>query len=437
MNDPHLTPIPGRRPRVVIVGAGFGGMAAAQALKTAAVDITVIDRRNFHLFQPLLYQVATAGLNPSDVAWPIRSILRSQRNASVVLGEVVGVDAPARTVRLADGSAVGYDWLILATGATHTYFGRDEWAARAPGLKRIDDATLIRRRVLLAFEHAENATDAAERERLMTFAIVGAGPTGVELAGAIAELARRTLSMDFRRIDPGTARIVLVEGSERVLNAFPPELSAKARTALEKMGVELRLATRVNGCDAHGLAVATATGEERLPAGVVLWAAGVAASPAAKWLGATADRAGRVQVTDDLGVPGHPSVFVIGDTATTTYGDGKPVPGIAPAAKQGGIYVAGVIRAALAGKPKPSPFRYRHAGSLATIGRNSAVIDFGFIRLSGWLAWWLWGIAHVYFLIGARNRFIVSAQWFYSYLTWGRGARLIVGSDAAAENRAP
>ena len=431
------TPATAGRPRVVIVGAGFGGLSAAQALRRAPVEVTVVDRRNFHLFQPLLYQVATAGLNPSDVAWPVRSILRDQKNARVLLGEVVGVDPAAQSLSLADGRQLAYDWLILATGATHTYFGRDDWAPRAPGLKRIDDATLIRRRILLAFEHAENSADPAERERLTTFAIVGAGPTGVELAGAIAELAKRTLSEDFRQIDPRTARVVLVEGADRVLGAFPPVLSAKAQRALERIGVELRLGARVTGCEAQGLTLATAQGEETLRAGVVLWAAGVAASPAARWLGAPADRAGRVQVLDDLSVPGHRNVFVIGDTAAMTDARGKPVPGIAPAAKQGGAYVAGLIRRATAGRPKPAPFRYRHAGDLATIGRNAAVIDFGFVRLSGFVAWWLWGIAHIYFLIGAHHRLLVAAQWLYSYVTWGRGARLIVGSDATAENRAP
>jgi NADH dehydrogenase FAD-containing subunit len=435
--DSPATPIPGhRRPHLLIVGAGFGGLAAAQALARSAVDITIVDRRNFHLFQPLLYQVATAGLNPSDVAWPIRNILRSQKNARVVLGEVSGVDVRAQTVQLAVGPVLSYDWLILATGATHTYFGRDDWAALAPGLKRIDDATLIRRRILLAFERAENERDPAERQRLMTFAIVGAGPTGVEMAGAIAELARRTLSMDFRSIDPRDARIVLVEGGERVLHAFPPSLSAIAERALAKMGVEFQAGAKVIGCDGQGLTIQRAGQETRLPAGVVLWAAGVAASPAARWLGAPADRAGRVQVQPDLSVPGHPNIFVIGDTAAVNCND-QPVPGIAPAAKQGGAYVAGVIRAALEGRPKPAPFRYRHAGSLATIGRHSAVIDFGFVRLSGALAWWIWGIAHIYFLIGSRNRLIVALQWFYNYLTWGRGARLIVGSDAPPGIPAP
>jgi NADH dehydrogenase len=420
------------RPQVLIVGAGFGGLSAARALARTAVDITMIDRRNFHLFQPLLYQVATAGLNPSDVAWPVRSILSQQANTRVLLGEVCGVDAAQRQVQLSDGRQLPYDWLILATGATHNYFGNDQWAPIAPGLKRIDDATLIRRRLLLAFEHAENTQDPAERRRLMTFAIVGAGPTGVELAGAIAELSRKALAADFRAIDPRDARIVLIEGGPRVLATFPPELSEYARQALQRMGVEVWLGKHVSECDGGGL---TASGE-RLDSATILWAAGVAASPAARWLGALADRVGRVQVQPDLSVPDCPGVHVIGDTALVMQ-DGKPVPGIAPAAKQAGAYVARLIRAKVEGKPAPGPFRYRHAGNLATIGRNTAVIDFGWLRMKGFLAWLLWGVAHVYFLIGARKRAMVAMQWLFEYLSFSRGARLIVGSDPAAEQRTP
>jgi len=419
------------RPRVLIIGAGFGGLSAARALAKSPVDITVVDRRNFHLFQPLLYQVATAGLNPSDIAWPIRSVLRDQANARVLLGEVADLDSTKREAILDDGRRLAYDWLILATGATHNYFGHDDWAAVAPGLKRVDDATLIRRRILVAFERAENATDEAQRKRLMTFAIVGAGPTGVELAGAIAELARHALASDFRAIDPRSARIVLIEGGERVLLAFPPQLSAYAMRALEKMGVEVWLKKQVAQCDAQGL---TASGE-RLESATILWAAGVSASPAARWLKVPADRAGRVQVNADLTAPGHERVFVIGDTASVTQ-DGAPVPGIAPAAKQQGIYAASVIAAAMRGKPKPPPFRYKHHGNLATIGRNAAVIDFGNFTMKGFLAWVLWAIVHVYFLIGTRNRLLVALQWMFSYVTFGRGARLIVGSDTAAQ-RAP
>ena len=419
-----------QRPRVVIVGAGFGGLSAARGLARTPVDVTLIDRRNFHLFQPLLYQVATAGLNPSDVAWPVRSILRRQANVRVLLGEVAGVDVAGREVLIDDGRRLPYDWLVIATGTTHTYFGNDQWAAIAPGLKRIDDATLIRRRILMAFERAENAEDEAERKRLMTFVIVGAGPTGVELAGAIAELARKALAADFRAIDPRKARIVLIEGADRVLGTFPPELSGFAKAALERMGVEVRLGRRLTACDAGGV---IASGE-RLPAGTILWAAGVAASPAAKWLGAPADRAGRVQVRPDLTVPRHPDVFVIGDTAALIQ-DGKPLPGIAPAAKQGGIYAAKVIRAGVLGRPKPPPFRYRHYGALATIGRNSAVIDFGRIRMKGRLAWLIWSMTHIYFLIGGRNRLLVTLQWLFDYITFSRGARLIAGSDPASEQR--
>ncbi len=411
-------------PRVVIVGAGFGGLAAARTLAGSAVDLTVVDRRNFHLFQPLLYQVATAGLNPSDVAWPVRSILSRQANARVLLGTVNGVDTGGRAVLLEDGRRLPYDWLILATGATHTYFGRDDWAPVAPGLKRIDDATLIRRRILLAFERAETATSEPERQKLMTFAIVGAGPTGVELAGAISELAKRALARDFRRIDPRQTRIVLVEGADRVLATFPPSLSAFALKALQDMGVEVMLNTRVTGCNDDGLLF----GETPLASATILWAAGVAASPAARWVGAPADRAARAQVTERLNAPGDERVFIIGDTAAVML-DGKPVPGIAPAAKQQGVYAARQIQAALAGRSPLPAFHYRHFGSLATIGRNSAVIDLGRLHLKGRLAWWIWGIAHVYFLIGARNRLLVATHWFFNYLTYGRGARLIVGSD--------
>ena len=420
------------RQRILIVGAGFGGLTAARGLGRAPVEVTVVDRRNFHLFQPLLYQVATAGLNPADIAWPIRSVLRDQANARVLLGEVTGIDAARKEAILDDGRRLAYDWLVLATGATHNYFGHDDWVQVAPGLKRVDDATLIRRRILLAFERAENSTDDAERRRLMTFAIVGAGPTGVELAGAIAELARHALAADFRSIDPRAARIVLIEGGERVLPVFAPHLSAYAMRALAKMDVEVWLKKQVTACDATGL---TASGE-RLDCGTILWAAGVAASPAARWLNAPDDRAGRVKVNADLTVPGHDQVFVIGDTAAVAQEGGGSVPGIAPAAKQEGAYVAKVIAAAVGGKQRPAPFRYQHAGNLATIGRNAAVIDFGKVQLTGFAAWVLWAAAHIYFLIGNRHRLLVALQWAWSYVTFGRGARLIVGSDTAAQ-RAP
>lgn len=419
------------RPRVLIIGAGFGGLTVARELAKVPVDITVVDRRNFHLFQPLLYQVATAGLNPSDIAWPIRSVLRDQANARVLLGEVTAIDTAAREAVLDDGRRLGYDWLVVATGATHNYFGHDDWAGVAPGLKRIDDATMIRRRILLAFERAENSTDAGERRRLMTFAIVGAGPTGVEMAGAIAELARHALAEDFRSIDPRAARIVLIEGGERVLPVFAPKLSAYAQRALEKIGVEVWLGKQVTACDAEGL---VASGQ-RLDCSTILWAAGVAASPAARWLNVPADRAGRVQVNADLTAPGHERVFVIGDTAAVKQGVGF-VPGIAPAAKQEGAYVASQIRAATSGRKAARPFRYRHDGNLATIGRNAAVIDFGKFSLTGFIAWTIWAVAHVYFLIGMRHRLLVALQWAWNYVTFGRGARLIVGSDTASSQRA-
>jgi len=411
-------------PRVIIVGAGFGGLTAARALEMAEADITVIDRRNFHLFQPLLYQVATAGLNPSDVAWPIRGILSAQKNCRVLMGEVSAVDTPKQEVVLADGQRLGYDWLILATGATHTYFGHDEWADAAPGLKQIDDATLIRRRILLAFEQAEKATDEAERKRLMTFAIVGGGPTGVEMAGAIAELSRQAIARDFRAIDPRKTRTVLIEGGGRILPALPADLSEFALKELQKKGVEVKLNRTVTGCNTNGVQI----GDDYLPAATVIWAAGVAASPAARWLGIPADRAGRARVNPDLTAPGLPNVFVIGDTAAIES-NGRSVPGVAPAAKQAGQYVAQQIRAAITGKKSLKPFQYRHFGDLATIGRHSAVIDFGPFKLKGLVAWWLWGLAHVYFLIGARNRTSVAMHWFFNYLTSTRGARLIVGGQ--------
>ena len=411
------------RPRVVIVGAGFGGLSAAKALASAPVNVTLIDRRNYHLFQPLLYQVATAGLSPADIAWPIRRIVRSQANTSVLLGEVTGVDRDARTVRMGD-EAVPYDYLILATGARHAYFGNDAWEPFAPGLKKIEDATDIRRRILMAFERAESEPDPAERDRLLTFVIVGAGPTGVELAGAIAELARRVLAKDFRQIDPRQTRILLVEAGPRVLPSFPEALSGFAQRSLEKLGVEVLLGEPITGCDADGVAFDT----RRIGARTVLWAAGVAASPAGEWLGMETDRAGRVAVQPDLTVPGHPEIYVIGDTAVVGDDDGRPLPGIAPVAKQQGRYAARSIRRTLAGDVVRPAFRYSHPGSLATIGRSAAVIDFGWLRLKGWIAWWIWGIAHVYFLIGMRNRLLVAIQWLWSYILFDRGARLITGA---------
>ena len=417
---------PNHRPRIVIVGAGFGGLFAARALARAPADIRVIDRRNYHLFQPLLYQVAAAGLPPSDIAWPIRSILSRQRNVSVLLDEVTDVDTERQRVVLCEQS-IGYDYLILATGAKHSYFGNEDWGAVAPGLKSIDDATFIRRKILMAFEKAEMTPDDAQREQLMRFVIVGAGPTGVELAGTLAELAHHTLAADFRRIDPRSANVILVEAGPRVLPAFDPSLSEYARKALGKLGVMVRLGSAVTACDSDGVMI----GEERMSAATIIWAAGVVASPAGKWLEADKDDSGKVIVEPDLTVPGKPNIFVIGDAASVTDDNGQSVPGIAPAAKQQGRYVARVIAARINGDARPAAFRYRHAGNLATIGRQSAVIEFPFLRLKGLLAWWLWGIAHIYFLVGVPSPFIVSFRWLWEYITYGRGARLITGAEHA------
>jgi NADH dehydrogenase/putative oxidoreductase len=411
-------------PHVVIVGAGFGGLAAARGLRWAKARITLIDRRNYHLFQPLLYQVATASLSPADIATSIRTIMRDQLNTVVHYGRVVGVDSTARTVLLED-QTIPYDYLVLATGARHDYFGKPEWEATAPGLKKIDDATAIRRRILTAFELAEACADAAEREALLTFVVVGAGPTGVELSGAIAELARQGMEKDFRRFDPALARIILVQSAPRVLPTFPESLSARAKAALEGLGVEVRLDSRVLAMDARGVVV----GDERIAARTVLWAAGVAASPAAKWLRVPSDRAGRIKVKADLSVEGLPEVFAVGDTALVEDPGGQPVPGLAPAARQGGRHVARVIRARLEGRRKPAPFIYRHLGSMATIGRRAAVADLGPIKLWGTPAWWLWGAVHVAFLVGARNRVAVMFDWAWAYLTYRRSIRLITGAE--------
>lgn len=410
------------RPRIVIVGAGFGGLSAAHALGGANAEVTVIDRRNYHLFQPLLYQVATAGLSPAQIASPIRAILRRAANVRVVLGRVSSVDKQRRVVKV-DSREIEYDYLVLATGSRHAYFGHDEWERVAPGLKKIDDATGIRRRILTAFEHAEAMAPAEERQRHLTFVVVGGGPTGVEMAGAIAELAHVALRQDFRTIDPREARIVLVEAGPRVLPAFPPSLSAAAHKALERLHVEVRLGTPVSNCDESGVTI----GGEHLAASTIVWAAGVAASSAARWLGTETDRVGRVVVGPDLTVPDHPEIFVIGDTAHALGKDGKPLPGLAPVAKQQGAYVAKVLRARLSGKNLPAPFRYRDWGTLATIGRRAAVADFGWLRLHGTIAWLLWGLIHVSFLIGFRNRFVVMLDWIWSYVTFQSGARLITG----------
>jgi NADH:ubiquinone reductase (H+-translocating) len=411
-------------PKIVIVGAGFGGLWAASALADAPAHITVIDERNYHLFQPLLYQVATAGLSPADIAAPIRGILSRQRNARVILGRVVGIDKALRVVRLRDRE-VPYDWLIVATGARHAYFGHEEWAAFAPALKNIDDATRLRRNILTALERAEQEPDADERQRLMTFVVVGGGATGVETAGAIAELVKVALARDFRTINPAMSRIVLVEAGPRVLPSFAPRLSAAAQRALERLGVEVRLGRPVTRCDELGVML----GEERVACGVTIWAAGVMASQAAQWLEAEHDRAGRVLVDRELRLPGHPEIFVIGDTASARDAAGKPLPGVATVAKQEGKYVARVLRARMLGHTAPPAFRYRDYGELATVGRNFAVVDFHWLRLTGRIAWFVWSFAHIYFLIGFRNRLVVAMDWIWAYLTFQRGARLITASD--------
>jgi NADH:ubiquinone reductase (H+-translocating) len=412
--------MPQERQRVVIAGAGFGGLEAARALRAAAADVTVIDRQNHHCFQPLLYQVATAALSPADVAWPIRRILRRQRNATVLMADIRGVDTGKRIVHT-DSISVPYDFLVLATGATHSYFGHDEWAEVAPGLKRIEDATRIRRRILIAFERAELAADAAEQQRLLTFVIVGAGATGVEMAGAIAEVARQTLAKDFRRIDPKASRIVLIEAGPRVMPALPVNLSDYVQKTLAQKGVEVMTATRVVGCDSRGVDLASG----RIDAATIIWAAGVVASPAASWLAAEHDRAGRVKVGPDLSVSEHPEIFAIGDTAAAVDGAGRGIPGIAPAAKQMGRFVGRLIAARIAGTPAPHPFRYRHQGDLATIGRRAAVVKLGALELRGFLGWLFWCLIHVFFLIEIRDRFVVAFIWLWDYVTFQRGARLI------------
>lgn len=412
------------RPRVVILGAGFGGLNAAQALKSAPVDVTLVDRRNYHLFQPLLYQVATAGLSPAQIATPIRRILAKQKNATVLMDRVTDVDLERQRVVTRERE-IPYDYLIVATGARHAYFGHDEWEAFAPGLKKIDDATSLRTRILLAFERAEASEDEDERRRLLTFVIIGAGPTGVEMAGAIAELATMGVARDFRRIEPRNSRILLVEAGPRILASFPDGLSASAERQLSNIGVETIKNEAVIAADAKGI---TLKNGRRIEAATLIWAAGVAASPAAKWLKAKGDCAGRVTVAADLRLPGHPNVFVIGDTAAVTDETGRLVPGIAPAAKQMGRFAAHEIIAAAAGKP-PAQFTYSDYGNLATIGRKAAVADFGRLRLSGFLAWSMWSFAHVWFLIGFRNRLTVFFDWMWAYVTYQRGARLITGSE--------
>ncbi|WP_437986449.1 NAD(P)/FAD-dependent oxidoreductase [Sorangium sp. So ce117] len=406
---------------VVIIGAGFGGLYAARALRREPVRVTVIDRHNHHTFQPLLYQVATAGLSASDIATPIRHVLRKQKNTSVILAEVKAIDPVQKRVIFEDGE-LGYDKLIIAAGASHSYFGNDAWAAVAPGLKTVEDALEIRRRVLLAFEAAEREPDPARRSAWMTFVVVGAGPTGVELAGALSELARHTLVREFRRIDPSQARILLLEGAGQVLPSYVPELGEKARQQLVSLNVEVRTNCRVTDIDEEGVSI----GDKRIEARTVLWGAGVAASALARTLGAPLDRAGRVLVAPDLTVPGHEDIYVIGDLASLKQEDGTPVPGVAPAAIQGGRHAARCIARTLRGLPR-LPFRYNDRGSLATIGRAAAVADFGKLKLSGFLAWLAWLFVHILFLIGFRNRFLVLFSWALSYVTYERASRLITG----------
>lgn len=414
-------------PRVVIVGGGFAGLWATRALRTAPVRITLVDRGNHHLFQPLLYQVATAGLSAPDIAAPLRHILRKQRNVEVRMATVVGIDATARRVELDDGATLDFDCLLLASGATHAYFGNDHWAAHAPGLKTLDDALDLRRKLLLAFERAEAATDPAERDAWLSFAIVGGGPTGVELAGTLAEIARHALRDEFRNIDPSKARVRLIEAGPRVLPAFPHDLSATAKRQLERLGVEVVLDAPVKDIGANGYVL----GDRFVAAKTVVWAAGVAASPLGALLGAPLDRAGRVLVQPDLSVPGHPDVFVAGDLASLAQADGKPVPGVAPAAKQMGRLVAHNIRMRLFGGTTQA-FAYKDYGNLATIGRMAAVVDLGKLRFSGLLAWWFWLTAHVFFLIGFRNRLVVLLNWWWAYWSYQRAARIILGRDEPA-----
>lgn len=420
------------RPRVVIIGAGFGGLTAAKALANAKAHVIVIDRRNHHLFQPLLYQVATAGLAPTQIATPIRAILRKQRNTDVLLDHVDGVDTAVREVVLGE-RRLGYDHLIIATGARHSYFGRDEWERFAPGLKTLEDATEQRKRILLAFERAELELDPKERARLTTFVVIGGGPTGVETAGAIAELAKKALAKDYRRINPHCARIILVEAGARVLGAFPGVLSESARRSLECLGVEIRTGEPVTTIDRDGVKV----GAERIEARCVIWAAGVQSSPAARWLNVTSDPAGRAIIGADLRAPGHENVYVIGDCASVPGASGKPLPGVAPVAKQQGEHVALAIKAALQGRRFTKPFRYKDFGNLATVGRKAAVADFGGFYLQGFVGWVVWSAAHVYFLIGFRNRLAVTIDWLWSYLTFERGARLITGDIAPTPASAP
>jgi NADH:ubiquinone reductase (H+-translocating) len=425
MTETPLTPTH----RVVIVGGGFGGLNAARALRRAPVQSTLIDRRNFHLFQPLLYQVATGGLSPANIAAPLRSIVARQKNCDVLLGEVQGFDVDSRIVQL-DRDQIGYDTLIVAAGARHSYFGHPEWEVFAPGLKTIEDATEIRRRMLLAFESAERESEIERRQKPLTFVVVGGGPTGVEMAGTMAEISRQTLKKDFRHIDPADSQIILVEAGDRILAAYPPDLSAKAQHSLERLGVVVRTSAMVTGVSADNVTIKFAGAEERLATSTVIWAAGVEASPLAKKLadstGAKLDRAGRIAVKPDLTLPGHPEIFVLGDMASFTHQDDTPLPGVAPVAIQQGRFAARLIIARLRGRQLPT-FRYRDRGNMATIGRSAAVADFGKVHLSGFIAWMMWLVVHLMNLVGFRNRLLVLIQWGWNYFTFDRSARLITG----------
>lgn len=408
--------------RVVIIGAGFGGLEAARRLGNQPVDVTVIDRSNHHVFQPLLYQVAGAALDMSQIAWPIRHVLHRFKNVTTLMAEVSGVDTASKTVLLTDGTRVPYDTLVIATGATHAYFGHDEWAQFAPGLKTLGDALLIRQHLLAVFEQAEREPDPEKRQALQTLVVIGAGPTGVELACTIAELAREEMPGDFRRIDTRNTRVIVVEAASRVLSSFPEELADYVLRTMEHLGVTVMLDCPVTECHADGVVCK----DRQIRAGAVFWAAGVRASPAAQWLGAPADKAGRVTVEPQLTVPAHPDIFVIGDTALVEQENGKPVPGLAPAAKQQGQYVGEVIKARLHNRAVPGPFRYRNYGNLSTIGKHTAVVDFGGVKLRGRLAWLVWAVAHIYFLIGVRNRLLVALSWLWLYIKGDRAARIIL-----------
>lgn len=414
-------------PHVVVIGGGFGGLRVAKGLRHAPVRVTLIDRSNHHLFQPLLYQVATAGLSPADIASPIRSVLRKQANTQVLWGEVVGIDAAARQVRLASGT-VPYDYLVVASGAQYNYFGHPEWEHTAPGLKTVEDATTLRAKILSAFEMAEMESDSAVRKALLTFVVVGAGPTGVEMAGSIADLAHKALAQDFRRVDPHATKVILVEAGPRILAAFPEELSAKAQDKLTRMGVEVRTKATVENVDATGVVISG----ELLRSHTVMWAAGIVASPAGRWLGAETDRVGRVKVNPDLTVPGHSNIYVIGDTAAAFDESGKPLPGVAPVAMQEGSYVAERIDHLVRGvrQAPDERFRYVDKGNLATVGRAYAVLDIRGLHMAGFFAWVTWIFVHIFYLIGFRNRLLVMIQWFWAYITFQRGARLIVAPRA-------